>query len=86
MSRWKDSCKTKKLEILDQIPRSGIFRQDFEENCCHIVLFCFFAVTIAWGADVSSSHKEYQNILRDYQQNLVICSCIGVEITWNFVL
>ena len=41
---------------------------------------------IAWGADVSSSHKEYQNILKDYQQNLVICSRIGVEITWNFVL
>ena len=47
--------------------------------------FFFFAVMIAWGADVSSSHKEYQNILKDYQQNLVICSCIGVEITWNFV-
>ena len=47
--------------------------------------FFFFAVMIAWGADVSSSHKEYQNILKDYQQNLVIGSCIGVEITWNFV-
>ena len=39
-----------------------------------------------WGADVSSSHKEYQNIVKDYQQNLVICSCTGVEITWNFKL
>ena len=40
---------------------------------------------IAWGAEVSSSHKEYQNILKDYLQNLVICSYGGVEITWNFV-
>ena len=29
--------------------------------------------------------KEYQNILKDYLQNLVICSYIGVEITRNFV-
>ena len=82
--RWKDSCKTKKLEIWDQIPRLGIFRQDFEENYCHIVCF-FFAVAIAWDADVSSSHKEYQNILKDCLQNLVICSYIGVEISLNFV-
>ena len=40
---------------------------------------------IAWGAQVSSSDKEYQNILKDYLQNLVICSYGGVEITWNFV-
>ena len=40
---------------------------------------------IAWGADVSSNHKEYQNIVEDYQQNVLIYSCIGVEITWNFV-
>ena len=39
----------------------------------------------AWGAQVSSSDKEYQNILKDYLQNLVICSYAGVEITWNFV-
>ena len=50
-----------------------------------IVWKTIFAVMIVWGADVSSSHKEYQNILKDYQQNLVIYSCIGVEITWNFV-
>ena len=65
---------------------------DFLKTLLFILLYSlpaflsfFFTVMIAWGADVSSSHKEYQNILKDYQQNLVICSCIGVEITWNFV-
>ena len=37
-------------------------------------------------ADVSSSHKEYQNILQDYLQNFVICSYIGVEIYLKFCL
>ena len=55
----------------------------------NIVMKCLevdIYIMIVWGADVSSSHKEYQNIVKDYQQNLVICSCTGVEITWNFKL
>ena len=43
------------------------------------ILF-FFAVMIPW-VPACLHATEYQNILKDYQQNLLICSYIGVEIT-----
>ena len=52
---------------------------------CVVIRLAEDETMIARGTDVSSSHKEYQNILKDYVQNLVICSYIGVEITSNFV-
>ena len=35
---------------------------------------------IAWGADVPSSHKEYQNILKYYLQNLVIVLILMLQL------
>ena len=52
---------------------------------CVVIRLAEDGIMIARGTDVSSSHKEYQNILKDYVQNLVICSYIVVEITSNFV-
>ena len=47
--------------------------------------FLFFTVMVAWGGDVSLSHKEYQNALNYYRQNLVICSYIGVKILFTVI-
>ena len=72
--------------MLSEAASGGVLFKGIIKNFLFFLYIFFFSVMIAWGAEVSSSHKEYQNILKDYQQNLVICSCIGVEITWNFVL
>ena len=72
--------------MLSEAASGGVLFKGIIKNFLFFLYIFFFAVMIAWGAEVSSSHKEYQNILKDYQQNLVICSCIGVEITWNFIL
>ena len=47
--------------------------------------FLFFTVMIAWGVDVSLSHKEYQNVLNYYLQNLVICFYTGVKILFTVI-
>ena len=40
---------------------------------------------IAEGTGVSSSYKEYQNILKDYQQNLVVLVWNLLEILFKII-
>ena len=74
-------------DITNKVPQKKCFLQfNFAiTKICVVIRLAEDGIMIARGTDVSSSHKEYQNILKDYVQNLVICSYIGVEITSNFV-